>query len=98
MSLSVANERASLPIAYQLYLPEVWAGDPERHAKGHRQLRARLVACRREGGYWLGMRPPTKLPYAGYRFPPEVISHTIWLYFRFPLSLTFPRRIGPGRG
>ena len=25
--------------------------------------------------------------YAGYRFPPEVISHAIWLYFRFPLSL-----------
>jgi SRSO17 transposase len=33
VSLSVANERASLPIAYQLYLPEVWAGDPERRAK-----------------------------------------------------------------
>src|ERR687886_1687054 len=26
-------------------------------------------------------------PYAGHRFPPEVISHTVWLYFRFPLSL-----------
>ena len=25
--------------------------------------------------------------YAGYRFPAEVISHAIWLYFRFPLSL-----------
>jgi SRSO17 transposase len=33
VSLSVANERASLPVAYQLYLPEVWAGDPERRAK-----------------------------------------------------------------
>ena len=26
-------------------------------------------------------------PYAAYRFPPEVISHAIWLYFRFPLGL-----------
>ena len=25
--------------------------------------------------------------YAGYRFPAEVISHAIWLPFRFPLSL-----------
>src|SRR5215207_5550131 len=29
----------------------------------------------------------TKSPYAGYRFPPEVISHAVWPYFRFPLSL-----------
>lgn len=25
--------------------------------------------------------------YSGYRFPPEVISYAVWLYFRFPLSL-----------
>src|SRR5512147_3222215 len=25
--------------------------------------------------------------YAGHRFPPAIISHAIWLYFRFPLSL-----------
>jgi SRSO17 transposase len=33
VSLSVANEQASLPIAYRLYLPDAWAGDPERRAK-----------------------------------------------------------------
>jgi SRSO17 transposase len=33
VSLSVANDRASLPIAYRLYLPEAWAADPERRAK-----------------------------------------------------------------
>ena len=33
VSLSVANEQASLPIAYRLYLPETWARDPERRAK-----------------------------------------------------------------
>src|ERR671932_966951 len=25
--------------------------------------------------------------YAGYRFPPAIIGHAVWLYFRFPLSL-----------
>src|SRR5215212_326915 len=33
VSLSVANERASLPVAFELYLPEDWAGDPARRAK-----------------------------------------------------------------
>ena len=25
--------------------------------------------------------------YAGFRFPAEIISHCVWLYHRFPLSL-----------
>jgi transposase-like protein len=25
--------------------------------------------------------------YRRHRFPPEVISYAVWLYFRFPLSL-----------
>ena len=28
----------------------------------------------------------TKISYGGYRFPPEIIQHAIWLYFRFTLS------------
>ena len=33
VTLSVANAHASLPVAYRLYLPEVWAKDPECRAK-----------------------------------------------------------------
>ena len=32
VSLSVASAEASLPIAWQLYLPEAWANNPERRA------------------------------------------------------------------
>src|SRR5260370_13172488 len=28
----------------------------------------------------------TALDYKGFRFPPEIISHAVWLYFRFSLS------------
>src|ERR687890_467721 len=33
------------------------------------------------------MTQPITPSYAGHRFPPEVIAHAVWLYFRFPLGL-----------
>ncbi len=33
VSLSLATDHASLPVAFQLYLPEAWAGDAARRAK-----------------------------------------------------------------
>jgi putative transposase len=36
--------------------------------------------------------------YAGYRFPPEIISHSVWLYFRFPLSLRMVEEMLAARG
>ncbi len=33
VSLSVATESASMPVAFNLYLPEVWASDKEKRAK-----------------------------------------------------------------
>ncbi len=36
--------------------------------------------------------------YARHRFPAEVISYAVWLYFRFPLSLRMIEEILAGRG
>jgi putative transposase len=36
--------------------------------------------------------------YARHRFPSEVISHAIWLYFRFPLSLRMVEEMLAARG
>jgi len=36
--------------------------------------------------------------YAGYRFPVEIISHAVWLYFRFPLSLRMVDELLATRG
>ena len=33
--------------------------------------------------WWQSYRMPS---YRGYRFPPEIISHAVWLYHRFLLS------------
>jgi len=44
------------------------------------------------------MTTSTKTPYAGHRFPAELISYTVWLYFRFPLSLRMVEEMLAFRG
>src|ERR1051326_8249759 len=44
------------------------------------------------------MTTPVCPSYAGYRFPAEVISHAVWLYFRFPLSLRMVEEMLAARG
>ena len=44
------------------------------------------------------MTTPATSSYAGYRFPAEVISYAVWLYFRFPLSLRHVDELLAARG
>ena len=44
------------------------------------------------------MTTPARSRYAGHRFPPEVISHVVWLYFRFPISLRMVEEMLAARG
>src|SRR6201998_888099 len=39
-----------------------------------------------------------RLRYTGYRFPAEIISPAIWLYFRFPLGLRMVEEFVAARG
>ena len=42
---------------------------------------------------------PFELPsYRGYRYPAEIISHAVWLYFRFSLSLRDVEELMEERG
>ena len=40
----------------------------------------------------------TPNPYSGYRYPAEIISHGVWLYFRFALSYRDVEEILAARG
>ena len=44
------------------------------------------------------MTTPASPSYAGHRFPAEVISHAVWLYYRFPLSLRMVEEMLAARG
>jgi len=44
------------------------------------------------------MRTPRDPLYAGYRYPAELISYAVWLYFRFPLSLRMVEEMLAARG
>jgi putative transposase len=44
------------------------------------------------------MTTSSKTLYAGHRYPPELISYTVWLYFRFPLSLRMVEEMLAFRG
>jgi hypothetical protein len=45
-----------------------------------------------------GMTPLARLRYTGYPFPAEIISHTMWLYFRFSLGLGTLEQLLAARG
>ncbi|MGF6880419.1 hypothetical protein OKW35_009953 [Paraburkholderia sp. MM5477-R1] len=38
------------------------------------------------------------ISFKGYRFPPEIISYAVWLYYRFPLSLRMVEELLAARG
>src|SRR6266481_6587117 len=44
------------------------------------------------------MRTPRDPIYAGHRYPAEIISYAVWLYFRFPLSLRMVEEMLAARG
>src|SRR5215207_2044823 len=51
-------------------------------------------------GFWhrRGMTSTRPSRYARHRFPAEVISQAVWLYFRFPLSLRMVEEMLAARG
>ena len=44
------------------------------------------------------MTTAARARYSAYRFPAEIISHAVWLYFRFPLGLRMVEELLAARG
>ena len=72
VTLSLANEQASLPVAYRLYLPEGWAGDPERRrragvpAEVEFQTKPQIALAQIREALEQGVAPGVVLADAGY--------------------------------
>jgi putative transposase len=69
------------------------------HARdGTVNLRALRLGEARVVGYLPRMPKPRDPLFAGYRYPAELISYAVWLYFRFPLSLRMIEEMLAARG
>ena len=74
VSLSIANRHASLPVAHQLYLPEVWANDPERREKAKVpddigfKTKPQIALDQLRGAHAAGIPLGTVLADAGYGY------------------------------
>jgi putative transposase len=58
----------------------------------------RLTNWEGASGYSAAMPTARDPLYRRHRFPPEVISYAVWLYFRFPLSLRMVEEMLAARG
>jgi putative transposase len=70
------------------------AAEEQRHALGRAMSGWRILP---ERGRLPGMTMSSN-PYRGFRFPPEVIEHAVWLYHCFSLSLRDVELILAARG
>ncbi|GHP01119.1 hypothetical protein KSF_111660 [Reticulibacter mediterranei] len=63
--------------------------------------RSVLSTCGKADKYGMLMSMKKNIPdslYKGYRFPPEIIGYSVWLYFRFSLSFRDVEEIMAERG
>src|SRR3954447_23925345 len=79
-------------------MPESFSATSIQRARGTVKLAGDGLRAGGGAGHRAGMTPAARSPYAGHRFPPEVISHAVWLYFRFPLALRMVEELLAARG
>ena len=106
VTLSIANHAASLPIAYQLYLPEDWAGDAARRRKAHVpdgvkfQTKPRIALAQIRAALAAGVTPGVLLADAAYgsdsRFRAEItamgLTYAVGVQSRLSV---WPAGVGP---
>ena len=72
----------------------VFTPSPDERSRGHRQLNGSCA----DGRVSRAVSSAREPLYRRHRFPPEVISYAVWLYFRFPLSLRMVEEMLAARG
>jgi hypothetical protein len=72
--------------------------DPNSDGQGTVNLSGHRLAVALRGEWSGGMTRPIRARYTGHRFACEIISHAVWLYFRFPLRLRMVEELLAARG
>jgi putative transposase len=79
-------------------VPPFWSTAAATPAEGTVNLSTFRLGGAGTARYLSSMTPLRDPLYAGYRYPAELISYAVWLYFRFPLSLRMVEEMLAARG
>jgi SRSO17 transposase len=101
VSLSLATSEASLPVAWQLYLPEAWAGDGPRRRKAKVpeaigfQTKAEIALGQIEAARAEGLAPGVVLADAGYGTSSAFRDGLVALGLVFVVGVSGPTTVWP---
>src|SRR6202789_1687935 len=101
VTLSVANDHASLPIAHRLYLPRPWADDPARRARAGVpeevtfQTKPELALAQISAALQAGVAPATVLADAGYGVDTEFRDSLTALGLRYVVGVQSTTSLWP---
>ena len=101
VTLSVANDGASLPIAWRLYLPEAWANDPARCAKAGVpedvtfQTKPQIALAQLRAARDAGVAPAAVLADTGYGVDTEFRDGITELELPYVVGIQSPTSLWP---
>jgi SRSO17 transposase len=101
VTLSIASDDASLPIAHRLYLPRPWADDPARRARTgvpdevNFQTKPEIALSQLRAAFQAGVPPATVLANAGYGVDTEFREDITALGLFYMVGVQFTPSLWP---